>query len=254
MDRYRMDGMRALITGGTSGIGLACCSLLSSLGADVVIVGRDPEKGAAAVASVDSEIKPTFFRADLSDPLECRRAVEFTIEHGGLDYLVNSAGIYSEGDIRSVTLELYESLFKINFGATFWCCRYAVDHFLQKGSGSIVNIASDAAVQGNFYTSLYSASKGAVVAFSRSLALELAPSGIRVNCVSPGDVATPMTAAQLQAEPDPDAALKEMSQHYPMLRIATPSEVAEAVCFLLSERASFITATNLIVDGGLTAC
>ena len=140
----------------------------------------------------------------------------------------------------------------INVKGTYYLSQAAVP-YLKESRGNLVNVASDAGVHGNYYCSLYCASKGAVVMFTKALALELAGFGVRVNAIAPGDILTPLTEAQLQASPNREDALREMASVYPLGRIGTAEEAAAAIKFLASPEAAFITGTILTVDGGLTA-
>ena len=164
----------------------------------------------------------------------------------------NSAGIYLEGAIEDMSEEQIAAVLDINVKGTYYLSQAAVP-LLKKSQGNIVNVASDAGLHGNYYCSLYCASKGAVVMFTKALALELAGFGVRVNAIAPGDILTPLTEKQLAASPDREAALREMASVYPLGRIGTPQEAAAAIKFLADVEAGFITGTILSVDGGLTA-
>ncbi|MBR4384259.1 MAG: SDR family oxidoreductase, partial [Selenomonadaceae bacterium] len=163
--------------------------------------------------------------------------------------LVNSAGIYSEGAIVDTDEKTFNDIFATNVKGTFFVTRAAVDE-LCKNQGAIVNVASDAGIRGNYFCAAYSASKGAVVAFTKSLALELASFPVRVNCVAPADIWTPLTERQLKLS---GSTVDELAKIYPLGRIGTADEVAAAIYFLASDSANFITGAILSVDGGLTA-
>ena len=157
--------------------------------------------------------------------------------------MINSAGIYHEGAITLTEEKIFDDIFATNVKGTFFMTRAAVGELI-KSRGSIINVASDAGIRGNYFCAAYSASKGAVVAFTKSLALELASFPVRVNCVAPGDILTPLTLSQSSTP-------EELAKFYPLGRIGTAEEVAEAIYFLSS--ANFITGAVLSVDGGLTA-
>ena len=238
-----------IITGGTSGIGFATAKIFLNNNYRVAIIGRSEVKGTNALKNLNSD-DVIYIQGDVSDINDCDRIVSETIQQfGQIDVLVNSAGVYSEGSIIDVDESEYNRIFNTNVKGTFFMCKAAIK-FITQTCGSIVNVASDAGIKGNYYCSLYSASKGAVIAFSKSLALELAHIPIRVNCVAPGDVLTPMTEAQIELSGE---SIEDLANLYPMRRIATAEEVAEAIHFLASDKSSFITGAVLSVDGGLTA-
>lgn len=239
----------AIITGGTSGIGLAAAELFIKNHYKCALIGRSEQKAKAALDKLNSD-QAFYICADVSKVDDCTRVVNETVQRfDGIDVLVNSAGLYSEGAISSVDEAEFNRIFDTNVKGTFFMCRAAIEA-LKQTRGAIVNVSSDAGIKGNYFCALYSASKGAIIAFTKSLALELANIPIRVNCVAPGDVLTPMTEAQLKHSGE---TVEDLASVYPMLRIAKPEEVAESICFLASDKASFITGTVLSVDGGLTA-
>ena len=248
-----MQDKRILISGGTSGIGLAAAKLFLQAGAKVALMGRSEQRGEAALQELGAGDRAIFVQGDVSRLADCRQALQQVIEKwAGLDVLVNSAGIYVEGAIEDMTEEEIATVLDINVKGTYYLSQAAVP-YLKESRGNLVNVASDAGVHGNYYCSLYCASKGAVVMFTKALALELAGFGVRVNAIAPGDILTPLTEAQLQASPNREDALREMASVYPLGRIGTAEEAAAAIKFLASAEAAFITGTILTVDGGLTA-
>ena len=241
----------ALISGGTSGIGLACASVLMERGWNVVINGRDAARCKAALASLHADGTAAFVAGDVSAEAACEKIVNEAVQvFGRLDGLVTSAGIYGENLIDDVSAEEVYRLFSINVYGTMFLCKYALP-YLRKSKGAIVTIGSDAGLQGNIACSAYCATKGAVVSFTRALALEEAPHDVRANCICPGDVATPLLEQQMKDNP----ALSEdtIKEQYPLYRIARASEIAKVVAFLLSDDASYVTAASWPVDGGLTS-
>ncbi len=248
-----MQDKRILISGGTSGIGLATAKLFLQAGAKVALMGRSEQRGEAALQELGAGDRAIFVQGDVSRLADCRQALQQVIDKwAGLDVLVNSAGIYVEGAIEDMTEEEIARVLDINVKGTYYLSQAAVP-YLKESRGNLVNVASDAGVHGNYYCSLYCASKGAVVMFTKALALELAGFGVRVNAIAPGDILTPLTEAQLQASPNREDALREMASVYPLGRIGTAEEAAAAIKFLASPEAAFITGTILTVDGGLTA-
>ena len=237
-----------IITGGTSGIGLATAKIFLSHDFNCVLVGRSHERFDKIKSQLIGNFE--FISADVGKVVDCDKIISRTVEiFGGVDVLINSAGIYSEGAITSVDEKIFDEIFATNVKGTFFTTRAAIDELI-KSRGSIVNVASDAGLRGNYFCSAYAASKGAVVAFTKSLALELASFPVRVNCVAPGDILTPMTLDQMK---NSGSTVEELAKIYPLGRIGTAEEVASAIYFLASESANFITGTILSVDGGLTA-
>lgn len=248
-----MQDKRILISGGTSGIGLAAAKLFLQAGVKVALMGRSEQRGEAALQKLQAGDRAIFVQGDVSRLADCRQALQQVIEKwAGLDVLVNSAGIYVEGAIEDMKEEEIATVLDINVKGTYYLSQAAVP-YLKESRGNLVNVASDAGVHGNYYCSLYCASKGAVVMFTKALALELAGFGVRVNAIAPGDILTPLTEKQLQAAPNREDALREMASVYPLGRIGTAEEAAAAIKFLASPAAAFITGTILTVDGGLTA-
>ena len=238
----------AIITGGTSGIGLAAAKIFLAENYNCVLVGRNSDKFEKIKSQLRGNFK--FISADVSKVSECEKVIQKTVEFfGGVNVLVNCAGIYIEGAINSATEKNFDDVFNVNVKGTFFMSKFAVEELI-KTCGAIVNISSDAGLRGNYFCAAYSASKGAVIAFTKSLALELASFSVRVNCVAPGDILTPLTENQLKISGEK---ISDLAKFYPLGRIGNAEEAAQAIYFLASEKASFITGEILKVDGGLTA-
>ena len=234
-----------LISGGTSGIGLAAAKVLSRDGYEPILLGRDEERGSAALEAVSGS---HFIRCDVTKTEECHAAAEAASRLGKIHGLVLSAGIYGEQLLENTTDADIEAFFSVNVFGAMKLARAVIPR-MRGAKGSIVSVASDAALEGNVQCSLYSATKGALTAFTRSLALELAVDEIRANVVCPGDVDTPLLERQLAVY---GGSREEMAEWYPLGRIAKASEVGEVIAFLISERSSFMTGAVIPVDGGLT--
>ncbi len=251
-----MEKRAVLITGGTSGIGLEAAGRFLEEGCCVALMGRNRERGNQALAALSGRgLKEDmiYLPGDVSRVPDCRRAVRECVKHfGRLDVLVNSAGSYIEGAIEDLTEETYNRIMDVNVKGSFFMCQSAAAELKRQEGSCIVNVASDAGIKGNYFCTLYCASKGAVVQLTRALALELARVPVRVNCVCPGDIMTPLTERQLSAAPSREEALSLMQEVYPIGRIGTAREAAEVIVFLASEKASFVTGAVWSVDGGLT--
>jgi NAD(P)-dependent dehydrogenase (short-subunit alcohol dehydrogenase family) len=241
----------ALISGGTSGIGLATAKKLLSQGWYIVISGRSRERGEQALQYLGNTGRTAYVCGDVSRNEDCARMVAETIrQFGRLDGLVTAAGYYEEKLLEQVTPADIQQMFAVNVYGTMYLCQHSLP-YLKSSGGAVVTVSSDAGLQGNIACSVYGATKGAVVAFTKSLALEMAPHNVRVNVVCPGDVQTPLLDRQMAA--DQTVTEESIKQNYPLYRICTAAEVANAIAFLLSKDASYLTAVALPVDGGLTS-
>jgi NAD(P)-dependent dehydrogenase (short-subunit alcohol dehydrogenase family) len=247
----RFENRVVLITGGNRGIGLAAARLFAAEGAQVTIVARDQAKGEAEAQRIPNA---TFMQGDVSKADDCRRAVEETLQkHGVLDVLVNCAGIiYRNRTVEQTTEEEWDATFDVNVKGTFLMCKHAMP-FLRERKGNIVNVASYVGLVGFAKTPAYAASKAAIVNLTRSMALDHAREGVRVNAVCPGSVDTEMIHDAWRKYGDVEEAQRIWAEKHPIGRIARPEEVAQAILFLASEEASFITGAALPVDGGITA-
>ena len=246
----RFDGKVALITGAASGIGRATALLLAQRGAS--IIGFDIDGSALADAVDDAQAKGGTMTAvvgDVSSRDDCRAAVaEAVDEYGQLDLLANIAGVASSQHLTDLGQDDWDRLVGVNLSGVVWCAQAAIPHLLQ-ANGSMVNVASSAAMIGQAYTVAYSATKGGVVALTRSLAMEYARTGIRINAISPGAVDTSLTRDyQIPDEAD----MKLVKRYIGFRGMAGPSEVAEVIAFLASDDASRIHGAVIPVDGGLT--
>ena len=240
----------ALITGAASGIGQATSERFLAGGWRVA--GVD-------INAFDTTATPdrlTSITADLRQVVDCRRAVAEAVDWGGqLDAVVNAAGVWTEGPSTATTEDEWDRVVDVNLKGLYFVSSAAIPH-LRSTRGCIVNMSSDAGIQGNAFAAVYCASKGGVSNLTRALALELAPDGIRVNAVCPGDVNSPMLRGQATASPDPQAYLDKLLRGYPQgssSRFIEPTEVAELIWFLAQPAAAAITGANLSIDFGLSA-
>jgi dihydroanticapsin dehydrogenase len=251
----RVAGKVALVTGGGSGIGRAVCRRLAEEGAEVVVTSRTPEHVETVAGEVEAAcgVRPLAFALDVGDRESVDAGIARVVEqHGRIDILSNNAGIeLPRGPaVVDTTDDEWEQLMRVNVTGTFWACRAALRH-MGRG-GSIVNMASINSFIAWPNDTPYTTSKGALLQFTRALALEVAPKGIRVNCVCPGIIDTPLTDSFLELADDPDALRREYEAVSPFERMGTAREVADCALFLASDEASFVTGAALVVDGGTT--
>ncbi|WP_033295285.1 3-oxoacyl-ACP reductase [Amycolatopsis jejuensis] len=245
----RFEGRVAVITGGASGIGLATAKRLASEGAKVVIGDVAPEQGKAAADTVGGLFVPV----DVTDADQVDALFQTTVDQfGAVDVAFNNAGISPPEDdsILTTGIEAWEKVQRVNLTSVYLCCKAALPHMQRQGRGSIVNTASFVAVMGAATSQIsYTASKGGVLAMTRELGVQFARENIRVNALCPGPVNTPLLK-ELFAK-DPERAARRLV-HVPLGRFAEPEEIAAAVAFLASDDASFITASQFLVDGGIS--
>ncbi|SHE29494.1 NAD(P)-dependent dehydrogenase, short-chain alcohol dehydrogenase family [Ferrithrix thermotolerans DSM 19514] len=245
----RFDERVAVVTGGASGIGKATVARFKEEGAEVVLADMDEING----PKVADELGATFIHVDVSDKDSVDAMVAKTLAlFGKIDVAFNNAGISPPEDdsILVTDLDAWRKVQEINLTSVYLCCKAVLPPMLERGKGSIVNTASFVASVGAATSQIsYTASKGGVLAMTRELGVQFARSGVRVNAISPGPIATPLLM-ELFAK-DPERAARRLV-HVPMGRFGEPEEIAAAVAFLASDDASFVTAANFLIDGGLT--
>jgi NAD(P)-dependent dehydrogenase (short-subunit alcohol dehydrogenase family) len=228
------------VTGGGSGIGAAVARRLVADGLEVVVSDASLE----AAGAVASELGAQALGLDVREEQQVAPAM------ADVDVLINVAGIGSTTNAPETPLEVWENVFAVNARGTFLCCKHAIPGMIARGGGSIVNVASVAALVGLRNRAAYSASKGAVVSLTRALAIDHVGDGIRVNAVCPGTVDSPWVRRLVEESGE---SLDALRQRQPMGRLGTPDEIADSVAYLVSERAAFVTGSVLVIDGGLTA-
>jgi len=251
----RLADKVALITGGTSGMGRATAVLFAQEGASVAITGRNEARGQEVVAEIEQAGGTAIFvRSDVRFAEDCRRAVEETLQaFGRLDILFNNAGVLYANTVLDCTEEEWDLTLDTNLKGTYLMSKFALPAMIAQGSGVIINNASGWGLVGGDAAAAYCASKGGVVLLTKAMAIDHARQGIRVNCICPGDVDTPMLPEDAQRRGMKWEAYLASAANRPMGRIGKPEEIAKAVLFLASDDSAFVTGAVLAVDGGGTA-
>jgi NAD(P)-dependent dehydrogenase (short-subunit alcohol dehydrogenase family) len=241
----RFAGRTAIVTGAGSGIGYDMARLLLEEGAAVIAGDLNPDgvpEGAVGA------------KVDVSMPEQVESLIDLAMERTGrIDALFNNAGIGSTADPVSCTLDDWDAVFSVNVRGVFLGTKYALPHMLAAGAGSIVNTASVAGLVGLPNRAAYCASKGAVIAFTKQVAVQYAGTGVRCNCVCPGTVDSPWVGRLMDQTEDPAATRAALTARQPVGRLGQPEEIARAALYLASDDAAFVTGTAFVIDGGLTA-
>lgn len=238
------SGRRAVVTGAGSGIGLEIVNALLARGAEVVAVDLRTD---------DVPTAATALAADVSDADQVRAALDEALSARPVDTLFNNAGIGSTKSILDCEPDEWDRVFDVNVKGTYLMTRHLIPGMLERGSGVIVNTASAAGMVGLRDRAAYCASKGAVIALTRQVAVQYAAQGIRCNCICPGTVDSPWVGRLLEEAEDPVRHRENLVARQPLGRLGTPAEVAQAAIYLASDAASFMTGSQLVIDGGITA-
>ncbi len=244
----------AIVTGGSKGIGAGIAQVFARRGAKVVVVARNKKTSQQTVEEIlDRGGDAIFVPCDISSEADVQAMVQATLDaYGKIDILVNNAGVGVYKAVTEATSEDWDRCLNIDLKGVFLCCKYVIPHMQAIGKGAIVNISSVHSHATANGTGPYAAAKGGTTALTRSMAIDYAPE-IRVNTISPGWVMTPLIEQLFSTYDDPQAQQKLIEDRQVMKRIGTPEDIGNAAAFLASEEASFITGTELFVDGGLTA-
>jgi NAD(P)-dependent dehydrogenase (short-subunit alcohol dehydrogenase family) len=247
----RLEGKVCVITGSGSGMGREAALLFASEGARVCVADVNEEAGEKTASECEDAF---FFKVDVTDGDSVRSMYEATVErYGGVDVLYNNAGIMPEDDasILDTEVDAWQRVQDVNTKGVYLCCKHGIPRLLDRGGGSVINVASFVAILGAATSQIsYTASKGAVLAMTRELAVEFARRGVRVNALCPGPVETPLLMRLFEQTP---GALQRRMVHVPLGRFAQPREVVQGALFLASDDASYVTGATFLVDGGLTA-
>jgi len=248
----RLEGKVALITGGTSGIGSATAERFAGEGAAVAITGRNAERGEKVVeAIVANGGEALFMRSDVRLAKDCRQAVEQTLERfGKIDVLFNNAGVFHPRTIPECTEEEWDETIDSSLKGAFLMSKYVLPSMIEHGSGSIIHTSSGWGILGGDKAAAYCAAKGGLIVMAKAMAIDHGPSGIRVNCVCPGDVLTPMLPDDAEKRGIAWEDYAAGAADRPLGRIGTVGDIADAVLFLASDESSFVTGEALVVDGG----
>jgi NAD(P)-dependent dehydrogenase (short-subunit alcohol dehydrogenase family) len=251
----RLSDKVVIITGAGQGIGRAAALLFSSEGARLALVDINQESGSAASDEILSTGREAIFiKTDLTDAVQVKNMVDMVMQtYGRIDVLYNNAGINHFGKLAVVDEETWDKVMAVNVKSVYLTCKYIIPIMTEQKKGTIINTGSAASLVGLANLPVYTASKGAVLQLTRTIAIDYAKDGIRANTLCPGVTATEMTEQVIYDDPDPQAARARFDRVIPRGSIAEPMEIARAALFLASDDSSYITGTALPVDGGYTA-
>jgi NAD(P)-dependent dehydrogenase (short-subunit alcohol dehydrogenase family) len=248
----RLEERAAVITGASSGIGFETARLFADEGASVAIMDLDPAGAENLIAGRGGRV--IFLKADVTSEDEVRGAIASVVNcFGGIDILVNCAGIFREGAAADTELSSWRAVMDVNLTGAFLCMKHAIAHMLGRKGGSVINIASEAGLRAIPRQTAYNVSKAAVIMLTKSAAIDYATSGIRVNCVCPGRVMTPLVRKIIDESADPESTLMKLSSDRPVMRMGTTADIANACLAFATDEMKYATGSVLSVDGGYTA-
>lgn len=244
----------SIITGAGAGIGKATALRFGQEEAKVIVADLDDTAGQRVVREIrETGGKATFFHTDVSQSEDCRLLMEETASaFGGIDILINNAGIYKQGGIADTSEEDWKRILAVNLDGVFYCSRHVLPYMKKGGGGSIVHVASEAGIVGIGNQLVYNVSKAAVIMMGKSMAVDLAPFNIRVNTVSPGTTETPLVKVAIENSSDPRETRRALESCRPANRLGRPEEIASAIAFIASDEPGYATGSNLVIDGGMT--
>ena len=250
----RLEGKTALVTGAASGIGLQTSIRLAEEGARVMMTDTNLEEGRQQAEKLGANA--TFLKLDITEEEEWISVLDETVKRfDRLDILVNSAGMVLIADVEQITLEDWRKVHAVNLDGTFLGCKHGVRVMKEFGAGSIINLSSVSGMIGGFNLAAYNSSKGAVRMLTKSVALHCARAGygIRCNSIHPTFIETPMLESMIRDSPDPEKARQTLVRQVPLRRIGKPDDVANMIVYLASDESTFVTGTEMVIDGGVIA-
>lgn len=250
-----LAGQTALVTGATSGLGEAIAKRFAAEGARVAVVGRNAARGEAVVAAIRARGgEAAFFAADVTSDAQVQQLVADALgRFGDLSLVVNNAGLSRAGTVVSTTPQDWDALWRINASSAYLVSHHTMPHLLRRGTGSVINIASEAGLKGFKERAAYCAAKFALVGLTKAMAVDHSPHGVRVNCICPGTIETPMIAGMIAGSEDPQELKDAFLQRRLTPYLGTPEDVAEAALYLALPTNRYVTGAVLSVDGGAAA-
>ena len=249
---FDFKDMTVIVTGSGAGMGREAAKLFAQMGANVVVNSLSASAQGTCDEIIAAGGSALFVQADVSQEEDCRRLIAAAAERfGRIDVLVNAAGVVADGSVETANMDDWDRCMNTNVKSVFMLSRFAMP-YLRETKGSIVNVASVVAIKGVKNRAIYSATKGAMIALSQSMAAEYVAEGIRINCVSPGTVLSPSLQGRIDRTDDPQAALANFVARQPLGRLGESEEVAKAIVFAAGQGIGFMTGANIVVDGGMT--